>query len=147
MTDPPGLTGAFNADFLYSRRGVLMEGSGIARNGDIITIDWNRSRRPFTRANLVFTVDTCYHTASGVCAVAGSTCAVDPTIVPMGPSRSSPNPATIRVDTVGDRVAEDTGDLIQGRHIDLYVQDTRTANQWGNETLRVRFIQGGGSCD
>lgn len=147
LTNPPGLTGTFNEDFLYSRRGVLMEGTGQDLNGNIITIDWNRSQRPFTRNNLFFTTDSCARTASNQCAVVDGTCAVDVTIIPMGPSRFSPGPATVRIDGVGDRSANDTGDAIQGRHIDLFVQDAAAANRWGRQNHNVRYISGGGNCN
>jgi 3D (Asp-Asp-Asp) domain-containing protein len=147
VVDPPGLTGTFLDDFLYSNTGVLMQGTGVATNGDIITIDWNASTRPFTRTNLVFQTDTCARGANNQCLTENSSIAVDRTIIPMGPSASSPGPATVNIDSVGDRVAEDTGDAIVGYRIDLFMPTVQEAFAWGHQDLRVRYLSGGGNCD
>jgi 3D (Asp-Asp-Asp) domain-containing protein len=147
VTDPPGLVGTFYDAFLYSNTGVLMQGTGVALNGAVITIDWNASTRPFTRANLVFRTDTCARGANNQCLTFDSSVAVDPNIIPMGPSRFSPGAATIHIDTVGDRVAQDSGDRITGRHIDLFMQTTQAAFAWGQQRRNVRYLSGGGACD
>ncbi len=147
VTNPPGLVGTFYHDFLYSNRGVRMEGTGMARDGRLITLDWNNCHPCNGPGNYVFMVDNCDHAANGRCLTVDVSCATDPNIIPMGPSPSSASPATINVVGVGTRIAEDTGKSISGRHIDLYMSDTHTANAWGHRSKAVRFISGGGSCD
>lgn len=140
VTGPCGLTGTFNEDFLYSNRGVLMEGSGQSATGDIITIDWANSGRPLRRSNVCFRVDTCARTASGVCAVAGTTIAVDRDVIPFD--------AQVNIETVGVRTAQDTGGAIRGEHIDVFVGAGRAnISAFGRNNRRVRYIGGGGSCN
>ena len=139
VTDPCGLTGTFYDSFLYSNRGVLMQGSGLALNGSYVTIDWVRSRRPFNRANLCFRTIACPTTASGACAQAGTTIAVDTTIIPMG--------SNVNIERVGNRTAQDTGDRIRGYHIDVYAGTGQAAvATWGNFNGRVRYL-GGAPCN
>lgn len=139
VTDPCGLTGTFVDDFLYSNRGVLMQGSGQANNGSYVTIDWVRSRRPFNRRNLCFRTINCPTTASGNCLTANVSIAVDTAKIPMG--------SNVNIERVGNRTAHDTGDRIQGYHIDVYAGLGRAAvANWGNFNGRVRYL-GGASCN
>ncbi len=139
VTDPCGLQGTFNQDFLYSNRGVLMEGSGQAANGTIITIDYNVTPRP-NRNRVCFTTDTCARTSSGACAQIGTTIAVDRDVVPMG--------ASVNIDTIGLRTAQDVGNRIRGEHIDVFAGAGRTViDAIGSNNRRVRYISGGGQCD
>jgi 3D (Asp-Asp-Asp) domain-containing protein len=138
VTNPCGLTGTYRRNFLYGN-GVLLQGSGQALNGDIITIDWNASGQPLNQNNVCFTVTDCARTASGVCALAGTTIAVDRTVIPMG--------ASVNIERVGDRVAQDTGGAIRGYHIDVFRGFGRAAMQgWGNFHGTVRYLSGGGQC-
>lgn len=139
VTNPCGLTGTFNSAFLYSNRGVLMEGSGQDAAGNVIGIDFNATPNP-TRNNVCFEIQTCPRTASGACAVAGTTIAVDRSIIPMG--------ANVNIDGVGDRIAQDTGGAINGYHIDNFVGFGRAAIQaWNNLNSVVTYISGGGTCN
>lgn len=138
VNNPCGLTGTYRRNFLYGS-GVLMQGSGQALNGDIITIDWANSGRPLNQNNVCFMTTTCARTASGACAQAGTTIAVDTDVIPMG--------ASVNIQNVGDRVAQDTGGAINGYHIDVFRGFGHAAMQgWGNFNGTVRYLSGGGSC-
>jgi 3D (Asp-Asp-Asp) domain-containing protein len=72
--------------------------------------------------------------------VAGTTIAVDPSIIPMG--------ANVNIDGVGDRTAQDTGGAINGYHIDNFVGFGRAAIQaWNNLNSVVTYLSGGGTCN
>ncbi|HEX6084958.1 MAG TPA: 3D domain-containing protein [Thermoanaerobaculia bacterium] len=138
VTDPCGLTGTFNDDFLYSNRGVLMQGSGQTNGGAYVTIDWNRSRRPFNRRNLCFTTINCPTTASGQCLQPNVSIAVDTEKIPMF--------SNVNIQNVGNRTAHDTGDRIQNYHIDVFAGLGRAAvANWGNFNGTVRYL-GGARC-
>ena len=80
-----------------------MQGSGTAVDGTIIHY----------RGRGCYNTDTCARTSTGACAVAGTTVAVDPRIIPR---RSN-----ITVDILGQRTAQDGGLWINGYHIDDYM--------------------------
>ena len=139
MTNPCGLTGTWHRNFLYGS-GVLLQGSGQDLNGTMITIDYNRSGRPLNANNVCFTTTNCAHTFSGACATEGTTIAVDRTVVPMG--------ASVNIQNVGDRVAQDTGGGINGYHIDVFRGFGHAAMAgWGNFHGTVRYLSGGGQCN
>lgn len=138
VTNPCGLQGTWVRTFLYGN-GVLMQGSGQDLNGNIITIDWANSGRPVNQNTVCFTITDCPHTASGACLQAGTSIAVDPAVVPMG--------ASVNIENVGTRVAQDTGGAINGYHIDVYRGFGHAAMQgWGNFRGTVRYLSGGGQC-
>lgn len=101
---------------------VRLQGSGVALDGT--TIRYN--------AGGIYSISNCPLTATGACAVDGSTAAVDFTIVPRR--------GAIDIFGVGGRIAQDTGGAITGYHIDEYFgtrrSDCRTA---GRRTLNVDF--------
>ncbi|HEX3129213.1 MAG TPA: 3D domain-containing protein [Thermoanaerobaculia bacterium] len=139
VTNPCGLTGTWRRGFLYGN-GVLLQGSGQDLNGNIITIDWARSGSPLNQNNVCFTTATCAVTASGACATAGTTIAVDRAVIPMG--------ASVSIQNVGNRVAQDTGGAIRGYHIDVFRGFGRASMQgWGNFNGTVRYLSGGGTCN
>lgn len=82
---------------------VKMQGSGVALDGTTIHY----------AGHGCYNTDTCARTATGACAVVGTTIAVDPNIIP---KRSSVN-----VKIIGARTAQDTGGRITGYHIDEYL--------------------------
>lgn len=101
---------------------VAVQGSGIALDGT--TIHYDGGGR--------YSLQSCPLTATGVCAVDGTTVAVDRTVIPYG--------STISIDTVGARVAQDTGGAITGYHIDEYFGTRRAACiTAGRRTLGVEF--------
>jgi 3D (Asp-Asp-Asp) domain-containing protein len=112
VKDPCGLTGTFRRDFLFrtgsSPRGVKMQGSGKAMNGDVIHY----------KADDCFEVLDCAKTASGTCATSGRTVAVDRKLIKLG--------SKIDIEDVGYRSAEDTGGGIAGAHIDVYFGTDKT---------------------
>ena len=139
VTNPCGLQGTWKQNFLYGR-GVLMQGSGRDAAGRLVTIDWAASGRPLNRNNVCFRFIDCPMTASGACAEAGTTIAVDPAVIPMG--------ASVDIERVGVRVAQDTGGAINNYDIDVF-------RGFGLESMRgfgtfngsARYLSGGGPCN
>jgi hypothetical protein len=111
VKDPCGLKGEFNRDFLFKTRGaaplgVQMEGSGITRDRKMIS--W----APKKDGTACFAPADCANVKIGGCAQVGRTVAVDPGVIAL---RSE-----LLIEDIGPRVAEDTGDRIKGKHIDVY---------------------------
>jgi 3D (Asp-Asp-Asp) domain-containing protein len=126
-TNPCGLTGTFNKNFLKT---VKLEGSGVSNSGSVIQYDVNTS--------CYVSAAGCPLTSSGACAVAGVTAAVDPDIIPMNSS--------FRITGAGDRVAQDRGGAISGYDVDDYVGVGSAA--YAKKTIKraVRLLQGDPSC-
>jgi len=101
---------------------VAVQGSGIALDGS--TIHYDGGGR--------YSLQSCPLTATGVCAADGTTVAVDRSVIPYR--------STISIDSVGTRIAKDTGGAIIGYHIDEYF-GTRRADciAAGRRTLGVEF--------
>lgn len=79
----------------------------------------------------------CYtgqRTATGTWPSRG-TIAVDPNIIPLG--------TRLHVDGYGEGIAADTGGLIQGEIIDLYMCSEQEARNWGRRQVQVRIIEEG----
>jgi 3D (Asp-Asp-Asp) domain-containing protein len=70
----------------------------------------------------------CNYTASGLRPYEGIV-AVDPRLIPLG--------ATVWVDGLGIFLAADTGSLIYGNRLDIYVNDYNRAINWGVQELRA----------
>jgi len=62
-------------------------------------------------------------TSTGVYPTVGRTVAVDPKVIPYG--------TVIEIDGFGTRVAEDTGGAIKGNKLDIFVETTAEAFQYG----------------
>lgn len=71
-------------------------------------------------------------TASGARVREGRTIAVDPKVIPIG--------ATVYIEGIGLRVAEDTGSAIRGAKIDVYMNDVNDARQFGVKKNRKVYI-------
>lgn len=71
-------------------------------------------------------------TATGTSARAGRTVAVDPKVIPLG--------ARVYIEGVGERIAEDIGGGIRGRHIDVYVPSVPMAKTFGVKRSTVSVI-------
>jgi 3D (Asp-Asp-Asp) domain-containing protein len=76
-------------------------------------------------------------TASGVQTRRGVV-AADPDVIPLG--------SRIRVDGLGRRLSrdydvEDTGRLIKGREIDIFMADCEAAKEFGRQPARVRILR------
>jgi 3D (Asp-Asp-Asp) domain-containing protein len=101
---------------------VKLQGSGIALDGSTIHFDGGST----------YSIQSCPLTATNVCAVDGVTAAVD--------FKTVPRRGTISINTVGSRVAQDTGGAIIGTHIDEYFGTRRAAcKQAGRRILGVDF--------
>lgn len=74
------------------------------------------------------------YTASGTVARQGVTVAADPDVLPMG--------TVIEIDGLGQRVVQDTGSAVKGRHIDVYFTDHQAALQFGRQTRNVKVLEG-----
>ncbi len=68
-------------------------------------------------------------TATGTSARAGRTVAVDPKVIPLG--------SRIFIEGIGERIAEDVGGAVKGRHIDVYVPSIPAANRFGIKHRRA----------
>ena len=82
---------------------------------------------------------TGYPTASGKWPREGVTIAVDPDVIPLG--------SAVMIwgedgEWMGIYEAQDTGRLIRGRIIDLYIQDYAECIEYGRQTIYVRVIPG-----
>lgn len=67
-------------------------------------------------------------TKSGAPTQVGTTIAVDPAIIPLG--------TTVYIEGVGFRVAQDTGGMVKGKHVDILVK-------YHNEALSKTLVRGG----
>ncbi|HEY5958922.1 MAG TPA: 3D domain-containing protein [Polyangiaceae bacterium] len=72
-------------------------------------------------------------TKTGRVPTVGHTIAVDPKVVPLH--------TPVWLDGLGTRVAEDTGRLIRGNRIDLFVSSCEEAVKWGRRTVRVQSVR------
>lgn len=104
------------------RRGFLadtrMQGTGRAIDGTYIHYEGDGR----------YSVQSCALTRSGSCAVDGQTVAVDRSIIPLR--------ASIEIESVGQRLAEDTGGRIDDRHIDEFFGTRRAACLQRGRSLR-----------
>lgn len=71
-------------------------------------------------------------TASGVMPKRGMV-AVDPSIIPMG--------TKMYIEGYGYAVAEDTGGLIQGNILDLFMDTEQECVEWGRKTVKIYIIK------
>jgi 3D (Asp-Asp-Asp) domain-containing protein len=71
-------------------------------------------------------------TYSGVPAKANHTVAVDPRVVPLG--------AWLYIEDLGWYRAEDTGNMIIGKRLDICVETRDEAMQWGKRKRQVWFL-------
>jgi len=72
------------------------------------------------------------YTATGAVAKAGTTIAVDPSVIPYGTTVSFEGP-----DGLTEYVAQDCGGAVDGQHIDLYFDSHEEALAWGTKTREV----------
>ena len=72
-------------------------------------------------------------TYTGTTAVEGRTVAVDPNVIPLGSEIKIPalSPYTY--------IAEDTGRLIKGKRIDIYMEDEQDCLNWGVRYVRIMY--------
>ena len=72
-------------------------------------------------------------TRSGTTVEEGRTIAADWDILPAG--------TKVYIDGIGERIVEDTGGLIKGECIDVYVEDVTVARQGGRHTADVWIVE------
>lgn len=73
-------------------------------------------------------------TASGSPVMEGVTIAVDPDVIPIG--------SRVYIEGIGYRIAQDTGGAINGRRIDVYMEDLDEALQFGvKKNVRVEMVE------
>jgi 3D (Asp-Asp-Asp) domain-containing protein len=70
-------------------------------------------------------------TATGTYPTAGRTIAVDPNVIPYG--------SKVKIPAMGNStyIAEDTGGMIDGNHIDIYMSHGDIARKWGRQTITI----------
>jgi len=71
-------------------------------------------------------------TAAGVRPVEGWTVACDPSVLPIG--------SIVRIEGLGERMCQDTGSAIRGRHVDVYVDDHAQARRLGKKRLQLEIL-------
>lgn len=64
----------------------------------------------------------------------GRTVATDPEVIPLG--------TKLIINGKGDYVAEDTGGLIRGNRLDIYLEDYSRCIEFGRQTVRVEIKEG-----
>lgn len=72
-------------------------------------------------------------TCSGVQAKSNRTIAVDPDVIPLG--------TEVYLEGLGRFVAEDTGGVIKGNRIDIFMDDHNQALQFGLQEMKAHFVQ------
>jgi 3D (Asp-Asp-Asp) domain-containing protein len=77
-------------------------------------------------------------TKTGTSPVEGRTIAVDPKVIPLGSEVQVSCETWPEVD--GVYTAEDTGRLVKGLIIDIYMTDRNACIQWGRRTVEVKII-------
>lgn len=72
-------------------------------------------------------------TKAGTTPVAGHVIAADPAVLPIG--------SIVRIDGwPGARMVQDTGSLVRGRHVDVYVETCDEARAWGRQAREVLVL-------
>jgi 3D (Asp-Asp-Asp) domain-containing protein len=138
-----GLNEKHKKGFLFSARGVPMEGSGLASNGRYIQLKtWNTTWVNNASGNPDHVADEDQVTFEYTTAAQGkygpitqgTSIAVDPTVIP--------KLSWVSIDTVGERRADDIGGAIKGAHIDNFLgAGNEVANAWENiDAAKVKFL-------
>ena len=90
---------------------------------------------PFTQEAITYTYEaTAYtwtgnRTATGTWPQEGRTVATDPAVIPHG--------SRLTIDGQPGYVAEDSGRLVKGAIIDIYMDDETACNSWGRRDVEV----------
>ncbi|RQO43973.1 hypothetical protein DBV14_25635 [Variovorax sp. KBW07] len=144
-----GLSNQHRDDFLFGARGVVMQGTGMALNGQYVRPTrvgsaWatNTHGNPTRMANpggVTFAYASTVQGSFGAVTV-GHSMAVDPSVIP--PHRK------VEIESIGARYADDRGSRIRGYHIDNFlgagngVAQTWQASGVNSTQRRVKFIGG-----
>jgi 3D (Asp-Asp-Asp) domain-containing protein len=134
LVTAPGIPGRHRADWLYSARGVSMEGDGVSVDGLRVHVEstartrWvnrkGRTTKPglrgWTRGAPFWRVGPLtFGTGPSRPLRYWASAAVDPRLIPLGSRVHIPAYAGVGGSN-GWFLAEDTGGAIQGRHLDVY---------------------------
>jgi len=142
-----GVNDKHRSDFLYSATGLVMQGTGMALNGQYMRVSemnthWALNARYHADHladpnGVTFTYTNGVHGAFGT-VTANHSIAVDPAVIPPR--------MRVQIDAVGERHADDRGSQIKGYHIDNF-NGAGTAVQaaWDNGTVnktqrRVKYL-------
>jgi 3D (Asp-Asp-Asp) domain-containing protein len=134
LVQATGLNEPHRDSFLYGDRGIMMQGTGQASDGQYITIDWNQGG-PNGR-NTVFTYGI---GGQGGRPVPWKTVASDPAVVP-----SQSRVLIEAYQDKGEMLANDTGGAIRGNHLDVFIGGATIAEAFelGTKTSRVAILSG-----
>lgn len=72
-------------------------------------------------------------TATGVMPQVGKTIAVDPRVIPLG--------SKVHIEGMGTFIAEDTGGLIKGHIIDIFMNTEQECIKWGRQNIEIKIIK------
>lgn len=127
-----GIPGRHRSGFLFGGRGIIMQGTGLASDGQYITIDWSHGRPRGTSTWFKYGMGGAHGSP-----VPWRTIAVDRRIIPLG--------SQVEIEIYKDRgpfQANDTGQAITGRHIDVFVGPVTVdeANRLGTKHSKVRIL-------
>lgn len=138
-----GLPDKHKKDFLFRATGVVMEGTGQAPNGKYVqfinmTTHWHRNAHGHPDyiadpSKVTFAYTNSVQGAYGP-VTQGTSCAVDPTVIP---PKSS-----VWIEDVGERRADDTGSAIKGCHIDNFLGAGQAViDAWNNlKDRKVKYL-------
>jgi 3D (Asp-Asp-Asp) domain-containing protein len=71
-------------------------------------------------------------TASGTIPTHGRTIAVDPRVIPLG--------SVIEIEGIGKRIAEDTGNHVKGKKLDMFLPSVQACTQFGVQSRKVYLL-------
>lgn len=71
-------------------------------------------------------------TATGTTPQVGRTIAVDPKVIPLG--------SKVYIEGMGTFIAEDTGGVIKGNIIDIFMGSSSECKNWGRRNVRLKIL-------
>ncbi len=123
----------YREGFLFGPSGIRQQGTGLAEDGEYITIDWTRGNPRGSREEVYFTYGIGGRDAPPV---AWQTVATGDSRLPAG--------TRITIEVYPGRIftVTDSGDAVGARHIDIFVGALTLdeANQLGTQTSRVAIV-------
>lgn len=127
MVDGDGLNEQHRRGFLFGNSGIRMQGTGLASDGQYITLRWRHGR-----------IDGFTYGQGRPNSVPWHTIAVDPAVIPLN--------SQVVIEHYADRgtfLANDTGGAINGHHIDVFVGAVplSEARALGTTASRVGIVQ------
>jgi len=77
-------------------------------------------------------------TTAGTLPVVGFTIAADPDVLPIG--------SIVEIEGFGERMVHDTGPMVNGQHLDVFVESCKAARDWGRKRREVKVTHWGGGA-